>query len=240
MLALGNKCHRIRRLLSDRIDAPLSDRAEKKVMAHLESCSDCREEFAFYEELKETAASLDKISPPPYLWERISVGLDEHPWGDEEIIRPEPRGFGGRSLTGKINFAGAVLSLVLIAVLSLSPGGASHESGAVYQSAAGRNTPSSDIEYVSLYLMANQNRFPSEVRDYYLGHIEGLNQKINTIKSALDRYPQNNHIKAQLAMVYKQKIELYTSMGLSHERGGGTSLPGDFSGDSFPRGGCYD
>ncbi len=239
MPIFGKKCNRIRRLLSDRLDSPLSDRAEEKVMAHLESCSECRKEFEFYQELKETALSIEKAPAPPYLWERISVSLDEHPWGEDERI-PSRNRFAIRSLNGKLNLAGAMLSLMLVAVLSLSPGGASHESGPVYQSSIHGGRVNRDIEYVSLYLMANQDKFPSEVRDYYLGQIGGLNQRIKTIKTALERYPQNNHIKAQLAIVYRQKIELYGKLGLSHKSGGGSNLSGDFSGENYFGGGRYE
>ena len=225
--------------MSDGLDNPLSDRADRKVMTHLESCPECREEFAFYRELKEAASSMANAPAPQYLWERISISLDEHPWGEDEWI-PSERGFAVRTMSGRLNLAGAFLSLVLVAVLSLSPGGASHRSGPVFQSS--RHTPnlSRDIEYVSLYLMANQDKFPSEVREYYLSQIEGLNQRIKTIKSALERYPQNNHIKAQLAMIYKQKIELYGKIGLTHKSGGGSGLHGEFSGEDYFGGGRYE
>jgi hypothetical protein len=116
----------------------------------------------------------------------------------------------------------------------------SQESRAVSYSAADKYGRSGDLEYVSIYMMANQDKFPSEVRDYYLGQIEGLNKKIKTIKSALERYPKNQHINAQLAMTYKQKIDLYSQMGLLHNGGGGPTLPGDFSGNALLRGGCHE
>jgi predicted anti-sigma-YlaC factor YlaD len=103
MFGFGDKCHRIRRLVSDRVDGPLSARAEKKVISHLEKCSECREESAFYQELKETASRIERVPPPPYLWERITVGLDEHPWGEEEVSPGNSGNMPGRALIGKIN-----------------------------------------------------------------------------------------------------------------------------------------
>jgi hypothetical protein len=242
MFGKGRKCRHIRRLLSDRVDAPLSASAESRVTAHLAICPECRKEFAFYQDLKDAAAQMENVPSPAYLWERIAIGLDEHPWGEEERVPPALPGLGGianRALEGKINFAGAVLSLVLVAVLTLSPGGISHETGNLYRSSTAGEDAGRGVEYVSLYLMANQDRFPTEVRSHYLGHMEGLNQKIKTIKSALERYPQNKHIKAQLAMAYQQKIDLYGRMGLSH-KGGGTTASDELSGDCTLRGGCYE
>jgi len=239
MFGLGNKCRRIRRLLSDRVDSPLSARAGRRVDSHLENCSECREEYAFYRELKESAARAEKVAPPPYVWERIAVAIDEHPWGEDETLSPELSIPAGKNLTGKINWAGAVLSMALVAVLSLSPGGVSHESRLTHRSTAPGGI-SRDMEYVSLYLMANQDKFPVQVRDHYLSHMEGLNQKIETIKSALERYPQNNHIKAQLAMAYRQKIELYEEMGLARARSGGSAPVEGASGDESHRGGRYE
>ncbi len=240
MFRFGNKCRRIRRLLSDRIDTSLPARVEKKVMAHLDSCRECREEYALYKELKEAASHIDTVSPPLYLWDRVAISLEDHPWGEEESIPLRHRERAGRALTGKINFAGAILSLALVAVLSLTPGGAFNNSGSVYRSMAYQDIGNRDMEYISLFMMTNRDRFPNAVREHYLGHMEGLNQKIKKIKSALERFPQNNHIKAQLAMAYRKKIELYGQMGLKHEGGGGKALPGDFAGDDFLRGGRYE
>lgn len=239
MFGLGDKCRRIRRLLSDRVDGPLSARVEKKVDDHLENCADCREEYAFYRELKSSAAQMERVSPPPYLWERIAVDIDEHPWGEEEAASPKVNGAAAKNLTGKINWAGAILSMALIAVLSLSPGGVSHESRLTHRSTVPGGIYR-DMRYISLYLMANQDKFPAQVRDYYLNHMEGLNQKIETIKSVLERYPQNNHIKAQLAMAYRQKIELYEEIGLAHARGGGLNRFEGAPGNESRRGGRYE
>ena len=239
MFGMGNKCRRIRRLLSDRVDAPLPARAERKVAAHLENCPECRDEYAFYQELKENATHLQNSPPPAYLWERISLAVDEHPWGEDEGFSDESSRPAAIGLTGKINWAAAILSIALVAVLSLSPGGVPHESRLTH----GTGMPGSasrDIEYVSLYLMANQDKFPEPVRDYYIGHMEGLNQKIETIKSALERYPQNNHIKAQLAMAYRQKIELYKEMGMAGVRGGGSIRFEGAAGEDFFRGRHYE
>jgi hypothetical protein len=240
MFRFGNKCRRIRRLLSDRIDASLPDRVEKKVLAHLDSCRECREEYAFYQELKKAASHIDIVSPPLYLWDRVAISLEDHPWGEEESIPTRKRERVSRALTGKINFAGAILSLALVAVLSLTPGGTFNNSASVYRSMAYQDVGNRDMEYISLFMMTNRDRFPDAVREHYLGHMEGLNQRIKTIKSALERFSQNNHIKAQLAMAYRQKIELYEQMGLKHEGGGGKALPGDFAGDDFLRGGRYE
>lgn len=214
MLGLKYNCRKTEKYLSYRIDSPLSKAVEKKVAAHLETCPQCREKQVFFHELKELAGSLENHTPPNYIWERISLRL-EHPWGDEE-----ERGF--RRLYGKlfsrfpvreINFAGAVVTSILIMFLCLVPGGRSDYSSAP----TGRGVQAKEIDsgrdFLSLYMMADDDRYPMEVREYYLNQLEGLNQKIKMVKAALDKFPENRHIKAHLAMAYEAKIRLYNHLG---------------------------
>jgi len=239
-LLRNNKCRRIRRYLSDGLDTPLPPRIEKRVSRHLASCSECREELAFYRDLKEAASQIETIKVPDYLWERISIELDEHPWGEDGTRQDKRESvFSLRSINTRINLAGAALSLLLLALLSLSPGGASHKTSAVYQSASHGMSPSRDIEYVSLYLLANQDRFPREVRYHYLSYMEGLNFRIDKLKSALAQYPSNYHIKDQLAMVYSEKIKLYREIGVMPGDGSSADME-DFPGGEYMKGGRYE
>ena len=214
MLGLKYNCRKTEKYLSDGIDSPLSPSVEKKVAAHLVVCSECREKQTFYHELKKLAGSLVDKTPPNYIWERISLRV-EHPWGDEE-----DRGFRrffGKLITclpvRRINFAGAVATSILIMFLSLVPGGRSDYSSAP----TGRSVQAEDFDsgndFLSLYMMADDDRYPMEVREYYLNQLEGLNQKIKMVKTALDRFPENRHIKAHLAMAYEAKIRLYHHLG---------------------------
>jgi hypothetical protein len=241
MFCFKDKCQRIQRLLSERLDAPLSARAEQKVLKHLAECDECREAMAFFEELKQTASALDTVPPPTYLWERVSVQLDEDPWGEDELSHPsvrEKRALFG-SLKDAIDMTGAVVGFALIAVLCLLPGSASENSMATYSDTVRAEEYSPDVEYLSLYMMTNQERFPKEVRDYYLNLLDGLNQTIKKIKSTLDRFPQNRHIQSQLTMVYEKKIELYRQMGYPQAGGGGKMMLKQFRPD-FSRGGPYE
>jgi anti-sigma factor RsiW len=57
-------------------EAPLETR--RQVLAHLEACAACREEFAFRQLLQRTIRhGSDATEVPPGLWERIGAGLDE-------------------------------------------------------------------------------------------------------------------------------------------------------------------
>jgi hypothetical protein len=207
---------------------------EAKVEEHLSRCDACREEWEFYINIKEAATELENVPPPAYMWDRIELAIDEHPWGEKPESRKKTRGLVWGVLGGRVNYVAAALSLILIFALSLAPNSA-YEKRATQMEPAGTG----DLEYVSLYMMTNQNRFPVEIRDYYLAGMEGLNQKIKTIKSALERFPENRHIKAQLALAYKQKIDLYRELG-TPTAGGGGNLPGSVTGESISRGGCYE
>jgi hypothetical protein len=217
MFRLPNRCRKYRRLLSDRIDAPLPSRDEQRLQSHLARCRSCREEKAFYQKMKKTAKTMEKVTPPDYLWDRISVELDIDPWGGS---RPNQslslwKRLLGFSPTGKINFAGAVLSCMLIAVLCLLPGGGTGDADRVDSALAQAGEVDAHLEYLSLYMVANGDQYPPEVREYYLGQIEGLDQKIRMIKSALNRFPDNHRVQAQLAKAYQHKIALYHRIGLT-------------------------
>lgn len=217
MFRFDYKCRRIRQLLSDRLDGPLSPADERRVQRHLTRCADCREEASFYAQIKETAESIDDVTPPEYLWDRISVEIDIDPWGGRRpsLLQKLWKRVSAYSPAGKINFAGIVLSCMLITMLCLLPGGGTGEDGQPDNALAQAEEVDAHLEYLSLYMTAKGDQFPSTVRDYYLGQIEGLDHKIRMIKSALNRYPQNKRVKAQLALAYQHKLALYHRMGLT-------------------------
>jgi hypothetical protein len=232
MFAFGSKCRRVKRLLSDRIDAPLSTKDEAVIRAHLAECRNCRKELTFYEHLKKSSHTLEPDTPPPYLWERISLKLDEHPWGDEDS--PSNNRI---SSAWRINLAGVFTSCLLITFLCLLPGVKIEDNDYPAGGLARAEEFNSNIEYLSLYMMANGDMFPPEVRDYYLNQVQALDHKIKMIKSALDRFPENRRIKTQLATAYTHKIALYRHIGAvnaerSAYRAGGFSF--------IQKGGIYD
>ncbi|MCP4567008.1 MAG: hypothetical protein GY841_05445 [FCB group bacterium] len=217
MFRIGYKCRRIRQLLSDRIDGPLAPAEECRVQKHLTHCPECREELAFYRQIRETAESIEEVTPPDYLWDRISVEIDIDPWGGQKptLLQKLWKWVAVFSPTGKINFAGIVLSCMLISVLCLLPGGGNGNSNQPDNALAQAEEIDAHLEYLSLYMTAKGDQFPSTVRNYYLGQIEGLDQKIRMIKSALNRFPENKRVRAQLAVAYQHKLALYHRMGLT-------------------------
>lgn len=217
MFRIGNKCRRIRQLLSDRTDGPLASAEERRVQKHLTNCPECREEMAFYRQIRETAESFEEVTPPDYLWDRISVEIDIDPWGGHKptLLQKLWKSVADFSPTGRINFAGIVLSCMLLIVLCLLPGGGNGNSGQPNNALAQAEEIDAHLEYLSLYMTAKGDQFPSPVRNYYLGQIEGLDQKIRMIKSALNRFPENKRVRAQLAIAYRHKLALYHRMGLT-------------------------
>ncbi len=226
MFGFGDNCRRIRRLLSDRVDEPLSSRNERRVAAHLAVCHECRREYDFYCDLKEAAAEMESIAPPAYLWERIALHVDEHPWGEGEPHRT-PGGLLARFWAGNIGYIGTVASIVLILLIGLRPAGGLDNTRDKDQSVAAEGTLGEDLEFLSVFMIFNGDRFPAELRDYYIRHAENLDQQIRTIKSALARYPNNQQMQAQLAIAYDQKIRLY------HEVESASLGRGAVTGESF-------
>ncbi len=219
MVSFAYTCRRIERLLSDRVDAPLSSRDEERVTAHLEKCEACRSEYAFYVDLKTAAGEMEQVRPPAYLWERIAVQLDEHPWGEDQN-RPGILTVLAGFIHGHFRLVGAVVSVALILMIGGLPAGFQRQAPNPYVPAAHKTLLGNDLQNLSAFMIANGDRFPTEVQDYYLRHAEGLDQQIRTIKSALAHYPNNRQMQAQLAMAYGQKIRLYQELESSTLRGG--------------------
>ncbi len=228
MMSFACTCRRIRRLLSDRVDAPLSPRDERRVAAHLEKCEACRSEYAFYLDLKIAAEGMEMARPPAYMWERIAVQLDEHPWGEDQN-RPGVWTTLAGFVNGNFGFVGAVVSVALIFLIGGLPAGFQRQVPNPYVPAVHETLRGSDLLNLSAFMIANGDLFPAEVQDYYLRHAEGLDQQIRTIKSALAQYPNNHQIQAQLAIAYGQKIRLYQELESSTLRGG--HLPDRMSGE---------
>lgn len=239
MFGLGNRCAPIRRLISDAVDEPLSKRRQKRLDRHLRHCHACRDEAEFYANLKETASTLDAVSPPTYLWERISLQIDEHPWGEDDHPARAHRPALPRIWPRSLDIAGAMATVALIALLCLTPSSSSDTSTALSSSSIRAEEYHPDTAYLSLYMMAQGDRFPSQVRDYYLNQLDGLDTKIKMIKSTLKRFPNNRQVRAQLVKAYGQKIKLYRRMGLTsdEDRVNINRLNSRFD---FDRGGCYE
>jgi anti-sigma factor RsiW len=98
-------------------EAPLETR--RQVLAHLEECAACREEFAYRQLLQRTIRhGSDATEVPPRLWERIGAGLDEIDRGPRvRQRRRQRRAF----LAGTAAVAAVLIGVVLGQWLLLSP-----------------------------------------------------------------------------------------------------------------------
>lgn len=204
MFSGDRKCQRIMKLVSENLDSSLSPRAERRISVHLAQCEHCRETADYYREIKTIASDLDNSPAPSYLWERINIQLDEHPWGDEISER-----------TVRTNWANYAFSLALILILALVPGAAIDDnSGSIGTTAYAREFDPG-LENVSLYMASQSDHFPVEVRDYYLTQLQALDGRIRKVKNTLERYPSNRAVREQLTIVYGQKIKLYRELSRS-------------------------
>ncbi len=204
------KCRRIKRLASDSLDSPrsaLSARIDKMVTAHLDQCEDCRAEIDFYREIKSLAGNMEQEQAPSYLWDRINIQLDEHPWGDPEETRKT--GFGS------LNWPGYAFSLAVVLILSLVPASAIDDNSDSIGSTAFAREYDPGLEDVSLYMVSQSDHFPIEVRDYYVTQLQALDSKIRKVRNTLEKFPNNRVVREQLTIVYGQKIKLYRELSRS-------------------------
>jgi anti-sigma factor RsiW len=111
------KCAQIESLLPDYLTGDLGADESKTIEAHLETCSQCREEIALWKKL----SMLPEEQPSPDLRRRFIAMLDAYAEGHRERSRPVP---GTRSrLSGFVNTgwlrmpaAGLAWAIVLLAV----------------------------------------------------------------------------------------------------------------------------
>jgi hypothetical protein len=197
------------------MDESLSAKDEATVSAHIAECTKCKRELTFYEKLRADASEMDTKSPPAYLWERISLQLEEHPWGEEG--NPENK-FWRKYLPGMMDFreaniSGVLVSIILITFLCLFPGLSTIQDSSDFPTQVQAKAYDANLHYLSLYMIANGDIFPEPVREFYLAQLNALDGKIRMIKDVLGRFPENRLIKAQLAAAYAQKLALYRRIG---------------------------
>lgn len=208
MIKFKSYCRFIGRLVSDRLDAPIASLSNRLVDRHLANCHSCRKDAAFFAELKKAAAETTAPVPPTHVWERISLYLDEHPWADDHAgAHSKDVRAGSNQRPAWTNLAGGLAGIALAVLLGLHGPAAISVNQPI--ASAAREDISSEPQDIRLYMLAHHSQFPLEVRRHYLNWITGVDRRITTIKSALDRNPENRLIQAQLAAAYENKLSLY-------------------------------
>ena len=212
------KCKRFTRLISDGMDNPLTRRQQKQLDAHLAKCPKCAEKAAFYSDLQNLAGTLETHRAPDYLWERINIRLEEHPWGDDEHD-PQPafNFWQGINKTWRLNLSGAALACLTIFIFGLI----SHPRAvpAHFQPSDPEQVVeySSSVDYLSLFMMLRNDTFPDEKREFYLNQLTALEQNIRMIEETRQRFPQNRRVQAELASAYEKKFIIYCQLGFGAE-----------------------
>ncbi len=210
------RCRSILRLVSAGLDEPLTPRQQRKTEAHLARCPQCRAEAAFYQSIKVAAGGMENRPAPVYIWDRITLEIEEHPWGEgagKSTRQPAPT-VAFRLLFGRLRPAVACVTGLMLAFLIVMPNQIPGESEArplTFVEAERTSTA-----YLSFMLALENDRFPVEVQDYYLNQLGALDQRIRTVKSALRRFPENRAIRQQLVAAYQQKITLYKRLQTVH------------------------
>ena len=75
---------RYRDSLGDFLDGFLEGTEHREIEAHLKSCEACRAELGDLAEIKRAAASLDRLSPRPVVWERIRTSISSQSTRDSQ------------------------------------------------------------------------------------------------------------------------------------------------------------
>jgi predicted anti-sigma-YlaC factor YlaD len=103
------KCTQIQEWMLESLDGVLSDSNQGQLMAHLETCPDCHEDWVALNALEQVFARPAMMAPAPGFAERVEARLDHF-----EAQR--------RTLLGGLILLGAAMALCLIAVPSLLNG----------------------------------------------------------------------------------------------------------------------
>src|SRR6476620_907341 len=69
------ECTRYRESIQDLIDGTIGPIRRAELERHLEGCADCRALVADLETIRDRAASLDRLEPPPRVWRQIAGTL---------------------------------------------------------------------------------------------------------------------------------------------------------------------
>jgi anti-sigma factor RsiW len=69
-------CERYSEGLSDAVDGTLEPSRQAELDAHLRACAECRELLSDLMEIRAAAATLDRLTPSPDMWEAIAAKID--------------------------------------------------------------------------------------------------------------------------------------------------------------------
>jgi anti-sigma factor RsiW len=93
------------------LDGEAPQETRRQVLAHLDDCATCREEFAYRQALQRAIRQgVDSGEVPPLLWEHIGAGLDSIDHGRRTGVRPQRR---RAFLASSAAVAAALLGLLL-------------------------------------------------------------------------------------------------------------------------------
>jgi len=69
------KCSQAHELIGELLEGTISEDDRRELEKHLESCRECRELLADFQEIKTQAAALPKIEPSPAVWTNVLAGV---------------------------------------------------------------------------------------------------------------------------------------------------------------------
>ena len=211
-----NPCERYLNAINELVDGTLGPIRRAEVELHLESCDDCRALAADLREIARAARSLDRLQPPPRVWQEIAARLQTQGYAAPARMRPSrPLNVAWLGLAATLILAvGASLFVLLPGRQPAVPDAhtVQQDTGAV-----GNVPPQDSVQTIVQELAASEKhldnaievskridpRAAAELQKTKLV----MNQSIAETQKALEADPQNASALSSLYALMKQKMQ---------------------------------
>jgi hypothetical protein len=212
------KCSQAHELIGELLEGTISEDDRRDLEKHLESCRECRELLADFQEIKSQAAALPKIEPSPAVWTGILDGV-RRAEREKPVRAAATIGWWERLFApGRPRYAlAAALSLGLIiggAVLIRAP----------WKKAAPVATETADaytmakleeaethyrlaIKALSEAAAAQKTVLDAKTTDSLEADMRTIDAVISSCRAAVQRDPQSVEARVYLLGAYKGKVE---------------------------------
>jgi hypothetical protein len=152
-------CERYSEWTSEAVDGTLDAHKQAELEAHCRGCAECRELMNDLLEIRAAAATLDRLTPSPALWNAITAKIDSSAFAASPLRRDKPTLPGGRAFSWMQLAAAAALVLML---------GAAAWFGLSMRPASGGSEPAAELARATSELQLAE--------EHYLNAIASLEQ----------------------------------------------------------------
>ena len=225
-------CHRVMPLLSELLDGTLPSSAVADVERHLEQCGDCQAVLADLRAIRQTAATLDRLTPSDSVWERVAAEIAATSQRAESATPPRRFVFETARQPRFALAAAAVLVLSTVVGLwmreGVGPVTKAPDEGQVAATtkAAGATSADDDVvraaerDYEQAIMGLEQvTQAEGHALDPTLAaalnqNIAIVDRAIGDAREAVGTDPQDDELRAGLLDAFRSKLELLEQMVL--------------------------